>query len=455
MKLETKKILKSILIRNPSFAQIVSRLKIIEDDSVGTACTNGDIVYYSPSFFATLSDEHKKFVFAHELCHIMLNHIMRSEGKNNGVWNVATDAVINANLENDGFDVREGSVEIEGAEKYNAEELYQIIMKKLQEKKQGIDKENKKDSEQQESSNESGQQNQSEKNEGASGQKSKGSNTPTRKKMKIDEIDETKIAESRTTHDMWEETVKQAKKSGQLEMGQSESEKEMFERGRHEKAEMLERLERECLSKMASLSSTEEAIGKGIGNAKKQINWKKILQAGLVKHDYDWRLSKKVKNGVIPYELRKDATIPTTEVLIDVSGSVSLDLVKAFLRQVKPLVRKTKLKVGCFNESFYGFVDVKSEKDIDNFRIPKEADRGKWTEDWDLAVRSFSKGNYINRIVFTDGQPAPGHFPEPDLKGTKVTWIVYGNDKFSPCCGTVINITADEIDQEDKFNDYD
>ena len=134
--------------------------------------------------------------------------------------------------------------------------------------------------------------------------------------------------------------------------------------------------------------------------------------------------------------------------MIDVSGSVDLELVKSFLRQLKPLLQQSKLRVGCFNEQFWGLVDIKNVREIDNFTIPRGA-RGHsaWTEDWDLAVRSFTKKREINKIVFTDGYPCPGTMPKEDLKRENIIWLVYGNKDFKPCCGKVINITEKQLEQ--------
>jgi len=132
--------------------------------------------------------------------------------------------------------------------------------------------------------------------------------------------------------------------------------------------------------------------------------------------------------------------------MIDVSDSVNLNLVRAFLREIKPILKQSKLRVGCFNEKFWGMVDIKSIKDIHNFSIPSNA-RGSsaWTEDWDLAVRSFTKKREINKIVFTDGYPGPGNMPKQDLKNENVIWIVYGNKQFNPCCGKVINMNEGQL----------
>lgn len=134
--------------------------------------------------------------------------------------------------------------------------------------------------------------------------------------------------------------------------------------------------------------------------------------------------------------------------MIDVSGSVDLDLVRAFLRMLKPILKESKLKVGCFNEKYWGMTEIKSVTDIDNFEIPSGA-RGHsaWTEDWDLAVRSFTKKREINKIVFTDGEPCPGTMPKDDLRNENVIWLVYDNKNFKPCCGTVIQITSKQLER--------
>ena len=91
-------------------------------------------------------------------------------------------------------------------------------------------------------------------------------------------------------------------------------------------------------------------------------------------------------------------------------------------------------------------VDIKRTQDIENFTIPSGASgESAWAEDWDLAVRSFSKKRNVNKIVFTDGHPCPGTMPEQDLKNENIIWIVYGNKKFNPCCGKVIFIPPEQM----------
>lgn len=61
----------------------------------------------------------------------------------------------------------------------------------------------------------------------------------------------------------------------------------------------------------------------------------------------------------------------------------------------------------------------------------------------DAAVRAFSKKKEINKIVFTDGYP--GKEPKEDLKGINVIWLVYKNRDFHPCCGKVIDVYPNDL----------
>lgn len=234
-----------------------------------------------------------------------------------------------------------------------------------------------------------------------------------------------------------------------------------FEENRKEKREKF-KSRRERTEK--DIRSTQDGTIKlgSIGESKEAIDWKVLIRREIEESETIWSQRRSIAENNYAYRLEEyDVEDEAeTEIMIDVSGSVKLDLVKAFLRQIKPLLKQSKLRVGCFNERFWGMVDIKNVKDIDNFTIPKEA-RGSsaWTEDWDLAVRSFTKKREINKIVFTDGYPCPGTMPKEDLKRENVIWLVYGNEEFEPCCGKVINITEKQleklhqVDTRDSFDD--
>ena len=438
---------KKMLAKYPRFGSeiAVANIEFKENLPYHTAATDGKNVYVDHNYFESLSENERIFIIAHEIMHIKFMHMFRLKDKDGkkrdpDLWNIATDAIINANLERDGFTIKEGYVNMPEALNYSAEEFYQ----KLLEEKE------KKQNEQQ-----NGQDNNKEKSDKDENQNS------NEGKYKGDD------------HSLWEEAFKQQQASkekgqkqsntqkkqeqqaqGQEQIGEEQIDMDFDERGEFEdnRKEKREKFKsRREKTKKDIRSAKEETIKLGnIGESKETIDWKVLLRREVEKTETILSQRRSIAENNYAYRLEENdiEDEAETEIMIDVSGSVDLDLVKAFLRQTKPILKQSKLKVGCFNEKFWGLVDIKSARDIDNFTIPREA-RGysAWTEDWDLAVRSFTRKREINKIVFTDGYPCPGTMPKEDLKRENVIWLVYGNKDFQPCCGKVINITEKQLEQ--------
>ena len=169
---------------------------------------------------------------------------------------------------------------------------------------------------------------------------------------------------------------------------------------------------------------------------------------------YTYRRADEENDFMARIQSREVDESPAIEVLLDTSGSVSEGLLISFLRQLKQVLkevrkeRKPRLKVGCFDTDFYGFVEIKSEEDIDNFRL-----RGFGGTSFDTALASFSEEkpgekNKINKIIFTDGYDTVSNMAFNRKK--KVFWIVYKNMDFNPCCGKVINVSLEEIYNNEK-----
>lgn len=448
---------RKMLAKYPRFGSEIAVANIEFKDNLPyhTAATDGKNVYVDPNYFESLSENDRLFTIAHEIMHIKFMHMYRlvdKDGKKRDLklWNKATDAIINANLERDGFTIKEGYVNIPEALNYSAEEFYQLL---LQEKE-------KQEKEKQKNEQESQEQNDSEEQD--DNEQGNGQNNDQDKKEKQNETQEQGTPQG-DDHSLWEEAFEEQKKKDCKEQQQEEQqeqiqrdqveesfdEKQEFEDNRKEKREKF-KSRSEKTKKDIRETSKETIKLDNIGESKETIDWKALLRRELEKTETIWSQRRSIAENNYAYRLEENdiEDEAETEIMIDVSGSVDLELVKAFLRQIKPILKQSKLKVGCFNEKFWGFVDVKSVKDIDNFRIPREA-RGNaaWTEDWDLAVRSFSKKREINKIVFTDGYPCPGTMPKEDLKRENVVWIVYGNSSFNPCCGKVININEKQLEK--------
>jgi len=446
---ETKRLL---LLRYPRFGSEIANASIEYKKNLKyhTAATDGKNIYFDPDYFANLSENDRLFLSAHELMHIKFNHIFRLIGKNGqkrdlDIWNDATDAIINANLERDGFKIKTGYINCPEALNYSAEEFYQIL---LQEKKNQQ------------------QNNQNVQNDKAGNQEKLDNNDNPKQEEK--EREKQNFGDD---HSLWQEAFEkreeqqnEAKIQGQNareqepQPAQSEScNKEVdenleFEENRQERKVRTKKYLYRMREQM--LRNNGEDINKGrmnlgnVGESNNSIDWRLLIRREIEKSETIWSQNRSIAENNYAYRLEeKDIEDEAeTEVMIDVSGSVNLNMVKAFLRMLKPLLKESKLRVGCFNEKYWGMTEIKSVHDIDNFIIPKGA-RGDsaWTEDWDLAVRSFSKKKEINKIVFTDGEPCPGTMPKKDLKHENVFWLVYGNKNFRPCCGKVIDITKDQL----------
>lgn len=126
-----------LLIKYPTFGSIIANTEFQENNNIKTARTDGKVIQYNNNFLSELTQKEQVFIFAHEICHIAFDHIYRSEGKDGGIWNKATDAVINALLQQDGLPLVKGVIDIKEAINYNAEEMYEKLLK---EKKQKTEK---------------------------------------------------------------------------------------------------------------------------------------------------------------------------------------------------------------------------------------------------------------------------------------------------------------------------
>ncbi len=497
---------RKMLAKYPRFCSEIAVANIEYRDNLKyhTAATDGKNIYVDPKYFENLSESDRLFTIAHEIMHIKFMHMFRlknKEGKKRDpeLWNIATDAIINANLERDGFTIKDGYVNMPEALNYSAEEFYQKLLqeKEKQEQENGQNKQKSQGNQEQKNNDEqerddngqgNGQNNEQDKKEKQDEtQKQDGEQENSEQNSgKSESQDEEQENTQGDDHSLWEEAFEEQQKKdlSQKQKGQKKDskepqqnqtqeeeqipdkqveesfdEKQEFEDNRREKREKFK--SRSEKTKKDIREASEGTIKlENIGETKEAIDWKVLLRREVEKTETIWSQRRSIAENNYAYRLEENdiEDEAETEVMIDVSGSVNLELVKAFLRQLKPLLKQSKLKVGCFNEKFWGLVDIKNVRDIDNFTIPQGA-RGHsaWTEDWDLAVRSFTKKREINKIVFTDGYPCPGTMPKEDLKRENVIWLVYGNEDFNPCCGKVINITEKQLEQlnlKDKNNAF-
>ena len=228
MKYDIIPLKRKMLIKYPFFGSVVVSVDYKENKDIPTAGTDGEIIYYNPEFLEKLNTEEQIFVFAHEVCHIAFNHILRSEGKNSELWNIATDGVINQFLKRDGLKLVPGVVDIEEAINYDAEQLYEKLLQEQQQNKQRDNQQNQsqqpngetQNRENQQQSGNRGQnannQNQTQSQQGnlagkSTDEQEKQSQEQNGDKPRNSQEDKLKQNVGHDTHSMWEQAVKKHK----------------------------------------------------------------------------------------------------------------------------------------------------------------------------------------------------------------------------------------------------
>ena len=216
----------------------------------------------------------------------------------------------------------------------------------------------------------------------------------------------------------------------------------------------IEKNKYQTLKKAMADKNIAERFGEVGESEHKVADWRKILKKSIEEEDSRWsyRRSSAANDYMARVEDIEEESKSKTQVMIDVSGSVSGGLVREFLRQIKPILKDSDLEVGFFDDVVYEFKKIKKAKDIDNLNIS-----GGGGTNIDNAVRAFSRKKEINKIVFTDGC---GYMPRADLAKMNVLWVVYDNNNFNPICGQVIYVNRRDImknykDHPESRNDYD
>lgn len=431
MSVNIDSIKRRMLVKYPSFGSIVANAKIVEDASMKTAATDGEFIYYNPSFMESLTSDEQVFLFAHEVCHIAFDHIFRREGKNKKLWNIATDAVINAFLQQDGLPLIEGGVDRSGAINYNAEDLYNELLKEYEENNDN------------QNSNSSNGDSNSESDDSSSDNDNVGHDDHD---IWDEAIEKKKQQEKDTGNDKEEKDDKKnddnksngesdKKKDDDVKKLSEQGEKKSFDENKKERKKQLKELQdsliRESHGAGNDTNSNYRQIN-DIGYSKPLIDWRMLLREA-VKYDVDWSYQNAtIEEGVVTPHL-EEYPEPETEIVLDTSGSIDENLLRNFLRECKNILQTSKVKVGCFDTKFYGFNEIRNEKDIDE--VPLQGGGG---TNFDVAVGAFSR-RVENKIIFTDGEASMPKMPIDAI------WVVFGDRKINPQGGKVIYISYEEL----------
>lgn len=425
------KINMGVLSKFPYLGTTLSGLRFEPDDGeytgVKTAGTDGTRVLFNVNFLSSLTYDEQVCLFSHEIMHVTFDHIIRSKGKVHDTWNDATDSVINQMLKGAGLPLPSGGIDMPEAIGKSAEDMYEYLLKKnensLSKNRDNVVNNTQNDN-----------------NAGQNGRKLNNSGT----------------------HSMWEDAVKRSENSSNDKNDINKRDKDKPTGGVLEKD--FKRLNEELKNSMASSimrdlksnanNSTSSPFGGrkfklgDIDDPRQKLSWKKILRRELEKDKDEWSDRRADEDNYYQSRIESVEALEQakTQVMLDTSSSVSANLLRSFLRQLKPLLKESDLEVGCFDSDFYGFQKVKDKSDIDNFVF-----HGRGGTSFETAVKEFSKDKGINKIVFTDGRD---FMRLQDKEYKKIIWIVYGNKNFRPKVGRVIYVDEREIISPHKNENF-
>lgn len=373
---------RKVLAMYPFFGSVAANVEYQEIEDTGIMKNDGSTIFYDPRYMSTLSDDDQLFLLAHELCHIAFEHKERGVGKDPTVWMSATDAVINQMLKRDGLEIISGGIDYPEAIDYSAEEYYELLLSE---------------------------------------------------KLDIELIDG-QLEGQETPSDSHGESKQEDTGDNSDEDENEESYKELpLEEDRDDEDEDDEyTLIEEKESDAGNAVNRDIRTVEEIGASAPLIDWRVILP-NTINYGVDWSYSNAILEDNIVRPVLEELPIPETEIILDTSWSVDEDLLRNFLRECKNILTFSKMKAGCFDTVFYGFHDIRNEKDIDDMVF-----EGGGGTDFNAAVNAFTL-RVDNRIIFTDGQA-----PMPD-KPMNAIWVVYGDEEITPDGGTVIRISPEQL----------
>jgi predicted metal-dependent peptidase len=363
-----------LLLRHPFFGNMATRMKLVDaSDWLPTAATDFRNFYFNREFFEKMTPRQVEFVVAHEILHCVFDHMMRVEGRDRKVWNIAADYCVNGLLKREriGDDPPVKFFHDRKYDGWSAEQVYDEIYNKYDEEEldqlgQMLDEHLDSDKD----------------GEGKSPKYSK-----EELKQIRDEIKEAMIQAA------------QAAGAGNVPGEIGRMIKEMTE------------------PKMNWRELLRQQIQSTIKN---DFSWAKPSRKGQM-------------SGAILPGCHFDTTIDVC-VAIDMSGSIGDEQAQDFMSEIKGIMEEFKdfqIKVWCFDTKVY------NEQDFDGYTADEineyEVMGGGGTEfdcNWD-----YMKEHDINPkkfIMFTDGYPW-GSWGDEDYCDT--IFIIHGNDTVVPPFG--------------------
>ena len=383
-----------LLLGHSFFGNLATRLTLENaDDWCGTAATDGRKFYYNSKFITLLKPKEVEFLVAHEVLHVVYDHMGRRGERDPQIFNIANDYAVNADLKRHKVGEFIKSVPALYEQKYDgkaSEEIYDDLMQNVQ---------------------------------------------PITLEQLIEQL--------------LDEHMEGDGDEGEGEGdGEGASDKEKNGKGKRPKpmtAEEREQLKQELKQAILNAASTADAgsLPAGVERLIKDITnpvmpWRDLLQINLtsaIKTDFSfmrpnrrsWHVDA-IMPGMVPGEEID------VDVFIDLSGSISDKQGKAFLSEVAGMMSQFngyRINVHCFDTEVYNPKTYTSDnlETIEDYQM-----MGGGGTDFTCIFKYLKEQGRVptRLVVFTDGYPF-GSWGDDNYCDT--VWIIHGDPNPNPPFG--------------------
>lgn len=389
----------SMLFNHAFFGNLAMKLQTVEvaDEGKGslfkTAAVDGKNLYYNADFILSLNEDERVFLVAHEVLHCVFGHLVRRHDRDPQLFNMACDYVINAMLIESKMKMPQVGLYDPKYLDWSAEDVYDDLIKNGVEAKPTLDCH-------------AGDPGFPGMDAGSGGDG--------------DDQD--------------------GDGNGKPQMGKAGAGKGLSE---EEKSELEDYWKQ-------NLAQAAAAVGAGNvpGNLKRLIDdflepkmdWREVIQVHIkscVRNDYSWLKPNKrtFGAGITLPSMDMDDGIEVA-VAIDTSGSVSGDMLRDFLSEIKGIMDQFssyKIHIACFDTQIHNPETFSEEDDLVEYQLGGGGgtDFMAW---WDFAKNQPWIEDVDKILFFTDGMPW-GQWGIEDLCET--IWIVHGSNNEAPFGTTV------------------
>ena len=376
-----------LLLKHPFFGNMATRLQLIDgSDWCSTLATDGRNFYYNIGFVDKLTPREAEFGFAHEVLHNVFDHMGRRNEREPQLSNIAADYAVNQILKDEKIGDVPSKIKIFQDNKYRGkayEEIYDDLLDKVQ------------------------------------------------------YIDINSLGELLDEHLDGEGDGEGEGKDGDQE-GKGKGRPKLS-------AEEKKKIRDEIKEAMVSAASAAGAgrVPAGIARLIKdftepKMDWRELLRMqiqSIIKSNFSFSRPnrKSMHSGAILPGMMNEETIDVCA-SIDMSGSITDEMAKDFLSEVKGIMdeyKDFKLKLWCFDTDVYNFAEFTGDNADD---IMDYEPKGGGGTDFDVNY-TFMKDEGIEPkkfIMFTDGYPCGSWGDEQYCDSL---FIIHGTDSIIPPFG--------------------